>query len=38
MTMGVGPDDALAVVGQHRPMAGPEAGAQRELIDALAAL
>lgn len=28
--------DALDVVGRHRPMAGPEAGAQRALIDQLA--
>jgi protein-tyrosine phosphatase len=37
MTMDVEPDDALALVAEHRPMAGPEAGAQRELVDALAA-
>jgi protein-tyrosine phosphatase len=37
MMMDVDPDDALAIVGEHRPMAGPEAGAQQELIDALAA-
>ena len=37
MTMGVPADEALDIVGQHRPMAGPEAGTQRELIDALAA-
>ena len=37
MTMGTTPDDALAIVAEHRPMAGPEVGAQRELIDAFAA-
>ena len=37
MTMDVPADDALAIVAEHRPMAGPEAGAQRDLIDALAA-
>jgi hypothetical protein len=37
MTMGVGADDALRIVADHRPMAGPEAGAQRDLIDHLAA-
>jgi protein-tyrosine phosphatase len=37
MAMDVDADDALAVVADHRPMAGPEAGAQRELIEALAA-
>ena len=37
MAMDVDPDVALALVAEHRPMAGPEAGAQRELIDALAA-
>lgn len=30
-------DDALDVVARHRPMAGPEAGAQSDLIDALTA-
>ncbi len=32
------PDEALATVAAHRPMAGPEAGAQRDLVDAFAAL
>ena len=36
ITMGVPPAAALATVAAHRPSAGPEAGAQRELIDALA--
>lgn len=30
-------DDALGVVAAHRPMAGPEVGAQRELVEAFAA-
>ena len=37
MEHGVGRDDALALVARHRPMAGPEVGAQRELVDELAA-
>jgi protein-tyrosine phosphatase len=37
MAMGVAPDDALARVATHRPLAGPEVGAQRELIDEYAA-
>ena len=36
MHQGVPLGDALATVAAHRPMAGPEAGAQRELLDALA--
>lgn len=36
MAMGVPADDAVATVAAHRPMAGPEAGAQRELLAALA--
>lgn len=36
MAMGVGLDDAVATVAAHRPMAGPEAGAQRDLLEALA--
>jgi protein-tyrosine phosphatase len=36
MTLDVDRDEALHVVATHRPLAGPEAGAQRELIDALA--
>lgn len=35
--LGMGRDDALALVAQCRPMAGPEVGAQRELVDAVAA-
>jgi len=37
MEHGLDRDDALAVVAAHRPMAGPEVGAQRELVDELAA-
>ena len=37
MEHGVGRDDALDLVARHRPMAGPEVGAQRELVDELAA-
>jgi protein-tyrosine phosphatase len=37
MMMGLSPDDALAHVAAHRPMAGPEVGAQRDLVNALAA-
>ena len=37
MLHGLGRDDALALVAAHRPMAGPEVGAQRQLVDALAA-
>ena len=36
MELGVERDAALALVAEHRPMAGPEAGVQRDLIDALA--
>jgi protein-tyrosine phosphatase len=36
MLMGVGRDDALHTVAAHRPTAGPEVGAQRDLIDELA--
>ncbi len=35
VTMGWAPADAVAHVAAHRPMAGPEAGAQAELLDAL---
>ncbi|MDY7102483.1 MAG: hypothetical protein S0880_14980 [Actinomycetota bacterium] len=35
--LGSGLDDALGAVARHRPMAGPESGAQTELVDALAA-
>jgi protein-tyrosine phosphatase len=34
--LGLDLDAAVAQVAAHRPMAGPEAGAQRELLDALA--
>jgi protein-tyrosine phosphatase len=37
ITMGASLEDALATVAAHRPMAGPEAGAQRDLLVALAA-
>lgn len=37
LAMGVGRDEALALVADHRPMAGPETGAQAELVDAMAA-
>jgi protein-tyrosine phosphatase len=36
VSMGVGLDDAVATVAANRPMAGPEAGAQRDLLVALA--
>lgn len=36
MTLGVGRDEALATVAAHRPMAGPEVGAQMDLVNALA--
>jgi protein-tyrosine phosphatase len=35
VTMGSTPADAVAHVAAHRPMAGPEAGAQTELLEAL---
>jgi hypothetical protein len=35
MVAGASVDDALRTVAEHRPMAGPEVGAQRTLIDAL---
>ncbi len=38
MLHGLNRADALALVAAHRPMAGPEVGAQRELVDALAAV
>ncbi len=38
ITMGVGVEDAVARVAAHRPMAGPEAGTQRELLDGLSVL
>jgi protein-tyrosine phosphatase len=37
MEMGTGPDDALRIVAEHRPLAGPEAGAQHEAVRQLAA-
>jgi protein-tyrosine phosphatase len=37
MELGLDLDDAVQQVAAHRPMAGPEAGAQRELLVALAA-
>jgi len=36
MRLGLPRDEALAHVARHRPMAGPEVGAQLELVDALA--
>lgn len=36
LAMGMTLDDALAQVAAHRPMAGPEVGAQRKLVEALA--
>lgn len=36
IALGMQPDDALAHVANHRPMAGPEVGAQRELVRAVA--
>jgi len=38
ITMGQHLDDALRIVAQHRPMAGPEAGPQRQLLEALASM
>jgi protein-tyrosine phosphatase len=35
VTMGLATDDAVAHVAAHRPMAGPEAGAQSDLLEAL---
>ena len=37
VSMGMGPEEALAHVAAHRPMAGPEAGAQRRMVDDVAA-
>jgi hypothetical protein len=37
LTMGVGREDALRTVAEHRPLAGPEAGAQHEAVLHLAA-
>lgn len=36
MALGVGKDEALATVAAARPMAGPEVGAQLDLVEALA--
>jgi protein-tyrosine phosphatase len=36
VTMGVGREDAVALVASSRPMAGPEAGAQARLLEELA--
>jgi protein-tyrosine phosphatase len=36
--LGVGLDEALATVSEHRPGAGPEVGAQQALVEALASL
>lgn len=38
MRTGVALADALALIGDHRPMAGPEAGAQTEVLQAYAQL
>ena len=38
MSMGVDLDEAVAIVAANRPMAGPEAGAQRDMLEALAQL
>jgi protein-tyrosine phosphatase len=35
MTLGYSPDEAISQVAAHRPMAGPEAGSQTELLDEL---
>ena len=37
MSRGSSASEALSIVALHRPMAGPEAGAQRQLIEAVAA-
>jgi protein-tyrosine phosphatase len=37
LAMGVGREDALRNVAEHRPLAGPEAGAQHEIVVHLAA-
>lgn len=34
--LGAGADEALGVVAAHRPMAGPEQGVQRDLVDTVA--
>ena len=38
VALGMSVDDSLAHVAAHRPMAGPEAGVQRQLVEDLAAL
>ena len=38
MLLGTSADDALRIVAEHRPMGGPEVGAQRDLVNALAAV
>ncbi|HQZ32860.1 MAG TPA: hypothetical protein PK020_00475 [Ilumatobacteraceae bacterium] len=38
MELGMSLPDALTHIALHRPMAGPEVGAQRDLVDAWAAL
>src|SRR4051794_10530238 len=35
VTLGTPAEEAVATVAAHRPMAGPEAGAQRELLETL---
>ena len=37
LNLGLTADVALATVGAHRPMAGPEVGVQRDLVDAIEA-
>jgi protein-tyrosine phosphatase len=37
LAMGVGREDALRTVAEHRPLAGPEGGAQHEAVLHLAA-
>ena len=37
ITLGLSLEDAIVTVAEHRPMAGPEAGTQRELLELLAA-
>ena len=37
MEMGAPPADALRTVAEHRPLAGPEAGAQHDAVRQLAA-
>jgi protein-tyrosine phosphatase len=35
ITLGMGQTESLELVAAHRPMAGPEVGAQRDLVDAI---